>query len=234
MTLATRHYLLFLVLLIFTPSAFSQVPTRHFLEPEALQLSAERVPFEFDQWNFPLGGLRFEIDRNGTGLRLDPQRRPVSFRIKIEKDEEITRVYYAEYKSDLILLCEVEAGDYGGGFVVRLDSRTLKQKWRAIIPAFNITRGLIEEDSAYLAASGFAARLNLTSGQYGWKHEQNFFRKYSEQGEFNVFELPVVAGDEIILTEDQEYSKRPSKIRFNKKSGKVIKMEKSPYGQDGM
>jgi hypothetical protein len=215
---------MFLMLGVFVASTFSQLETRPFLEPEGRKPSRPE-PYEFDRWNFRLGEFRFEVDKSGIGRRLNSRGKYTRFRVKIEKDEWIERVYYAEYKGDLVLLCEVNAGGYGSGFVVRLDDRTLRQMWRVHIPAFNVARGLIENNSAYLGAIGFAAKLNLDSGRYHWKHD-DFYRKYHKDGAFNMFDLPKIVGNEVIYTEDQEmYNRKPNSIRFNKQTGRVLKVE---------
>lgn len=223
--LLSRPLILILALLAFTETVVPQNKTRPFLKPDALQLSANPVPYEYDQWNFPVGELRFEIKMGGKGRRLNGQSGPTRFLVKIEREEQIKRLYYSEYKGDLLLLCEVEAGGYWTGFIVRLDGKTLRQKWRVHIPAFNVAVGLIEGNSVYLGAMGFAAKLNLDSGRYAWKHD-DLYRKYHKEGAFNIFELPQIVGSEVIYTENQEaYSRKPNTIRFSKTNGRVLKVD---------
>jgi hypothetical protein len=216
--------LLYLALSVFAASTFSQPMTRPFLEPEGRK-PPRAEPYEFDQWNFGIWEYQFEVNRRGIGRRLSAKMRTTRFRVEIQSDEEIERIYFSEYKSDLLLLCEVNAGGYGSGFIVRLDGETLRQRWRVNIPAFNVAQGLIEDNSAYLGAIGFAAKLDLNSGRYLWKHH-DFYRKYHKDGAFNMFELPRISGDEVIYTEGQEmYKRKPNTVRFNKKNGKILKVE---------
>jgi hypothetical protein len=220
--------MMYVILGFFAPSTFSQRGIRPFLEAEGQKPSQPQL-HDFDKWSFSLGGFRYEVDKSGIGRRLDSRGKYTRFRVRIQNDEWMERVvYYAEFKRDLLLLCEVNAGGYGSGFVVRLDGRTLRQVWRVHIPAFNVAQGLIENNSAYLAAIGFVAKLNLDSGRYLWKHD-NLYRKYRKEGAFNIFELPEIVGKDVIYTENQEMNNRkPNTIRLNKQTGRVLKVELNP------
>lgn len=181
--------------------------------------------YEFDKWNFSIGENRYEIRKNGKAKRTDAGNRVTNFRLSVEKDGTLRRViYFFVYKNDLILMSELDFGDAAGAFIARLDEKTLKTKWRQSILGFNIANGLIEENSAYLAAHGYAAKINLDTGKFVWKHE-NFYRKYKESGAFNIFEAPEIKGNAVIFTENQDMYKRPPNvIKFNKTSGKVIEV----------
>jgi len=134
-------------------------------------------------------------------------------------------IYFLEYKNDLLVIFESDIGDGRGAFIVRFNGKTLKPKWQQNIPAFNVAKGVIENNSVFLAAIGYAAKINLDTGKYVWKHE-DFYRKYKEDGAFNIFETPKIEGNVIILTENQDDHKRPPNvIKFNKNSGKVIEVK---------
>lgn len=202
----------------------SQAQTRVFSEAKGKPIVG-RI-YDFDKWNFSIGKQKYEIKNNGQGKRTVGRNRPTTFRFLLDKDEIIDRVvYFAEYRNDLILICETSIFDGGAGFITRLDGKTLKAKWRRQIPAFNVAKGLIERNSVYLAAVGFAAKINLETGKYLWKHE-DFYRKYREEGAFNVFEVPQMKGNVITYTENQDdYNRPPNIIKFNKNSGKVIEVK---------
>ncbi|MDQ3633615.1 MAG: hypothetical protein M3405_03790 [Acidobacteriota bacterium] len=100
----------------------------------------------------------------------------------------------------------------------------MKTKWRKHIPSFNIAKGLIEENFAYLAAIGFAAKINLDNGNYTWKHE-GFYRKYKESGAFNVFLTPQLKDNLVIFKEDDISSRGfDHQLHVDKSSGKIIKV----------
>ncbi|MCM3869326.1 MAG: hypothetical protein ND895_01345 [Pyrinomonadaceae bacterium] len=126
-------------------------------------------------------------------------------------------IYHAEHEGDVLLVFGVSDGDYGWGFIARLDGQTLRMKWKREIPGFNLGQGLIEGDHAYLTAIGFIAKLNLKSGTYSWKHK-NLYR----DGDFNSFKLPAVQGDIILFKEEVIYDEPAKTIKVQKQSGKII------------
>ncbi len=216
------YFVLILILLSFGNSPAQE--TKVF--SEAKGSGKYQASYDFDKWNFSVGKNRYEIRKDGKAKRTNIKNRITNFHIRLDKDELLERaIYFAQYKNDLLLICEVSVADAGSGFIARLDGKTLKTKWQGNISSFNTTKGLIEGKSAYLAAGGFVAKMNLDTGKYIWKHE-DFYRKYKEDGAFNIFETPKIEGNIITLTENQDDYKRPSNvIKFNKISGKVIEVK---------
>jgi len=201
-----------------------QAQTKTFLEAKGSE--KYQTNYDFDRWNFSVSKNRYEIRKDGKAKRTNIKNHATYFRIKLDKEESIERaVYFAQYKNDLLLICEVGMADAAAGFIARLDGKTLKTKWKRHISAFNIAHGLIENNSAYLAAFGFAAKINLAKGNFLWKHE-NFYRKYKESGAFNIFETINIKGNIVTFTENQDnYNRPPNIIKFNKISGKVIEVK---------
>lgn len=180
----------------------------------------------FDKWNFSIGESRYEINNNGKAKRTSGKNVATNFLIKINKDEVLGgKLYFFDYKNDLLLISETFVADGAGGLIVRLDGKTLKTKWQQHIPAFNIVKGVVENDSVYLAAIGYAARINLGTGKHIWKHE-DFYRKYKETGAFNILETPKIIENLVVLTENQDnFNRPPNVIKFDKRSGKVIEVK---------
>ena len=213
-----------LMFLLLIPEAHPQRGVLPFSDAIDTKAAPDRI-YDIESWRFTLGRFSYKIDQNGKAERRDGRNRPFRFRVDLEGSDGMVRLYFAEFKGDLLLLCEDKTFDAGAGFVARLDRDTLKEKWRAHIPVFNIAKGLIEGNSAYLGAVGFAAKLNLDTGRFVWKHD-DFYRKYREDGAFNVFDPPKIVGNEVIYVENQEmYNKKPNVIRFNKNNGQVPKVE---------
>ena len=213
-------YLLFLFCVLY---GNLQAQTRIFSKAEGVAVKWKY--YHFEKWKFSLGANRYEINRDGSGKRLNSQNESLKFRLSLEEDGFLDRaIYFAEYENDLLLISEIDYGCSGAGFILRLDGKTLKTKWMTDILGFNVPRGLIENNSAYLGGLGFAGKINLDTGKYIWKHEE-FYRKYKESGAFNIFETPVIKGNEIIYTENREKYGDPSNvIVFDKMNGKVIKV----------
>ncbi len=214
--------ILLLFILTFGIVADSEAQTKVF--SEAKGVAAIGKYYDFEKWEFLIGGDKYEITNKGQGKRTDGRNRVTKFRLSLEGAETLEGVYFAEYKNDLLLMSGLDFGGEAAGFIVRLDGKTLKVVWRKHIPAFNIARGLVENGFAYLAAIGFAAKINLDTGKYIWKHE-DFYRKYKESGAFNIFEVPKIEGSTIIYTENDIYSGQPNIIKFNKNTGKVIEVK---------
>jgi hypothetical protein len=187
---------------------------------EAKGSGVDAALYDFDKWNFSIGDTTYEILKSGKATRKDAKDRITNFRIKLEVDEELERVvYFFEYKGDLILLCESSVFEAGSGFVTRLDYVSLQPEWKTDIPGFNIAKGLVEDDFAYLAAIGFVGRISLATGKYIWKHD-DLYRRYKESGAFNIFLTPQLSGNSVIFKEEDTNNQ----IDVNKASGKIVKV----------
>lgn len=212
------------IILVFALNGISKSQTKVF--SEAKGSGKYQASYDFDKWDFSVKKNLYEIRKNGKAKRINSKNRITNFQLRLDKNETLVRiVYFLEYKDDLLLISESDIGDGRGAFIVRLNGKTLKPKWQQNIPAFNVAKGIIENDSVYLAAIGYAAKINLDTGKYVWKHE-DFYRKYKEEGAFNIFETPKIEGNVITLTENQDdYKRLPNIIKFNKISGKVIEVK---------
>ena len=176
---------------------------------------SEPVRFEFS-----LDGYQYIVTKNGMGKRTKGTSDVHSFRLALVGGDNVERVFYAEHESNLLLLCEVGNYESGEGFITSLDQRTLRAKWRRKIPSFNIGRGLIEGDHAYLTALGFIAKFDLNRGVYVWQHS-NMFR----WGDFDSFELPRLTGDTVLFKEETVYP--PTKtVKVNKLTGRILSISK--------
>lgn len=176
-----------------------------------------------ERWRFQTKDGTYEISHLGRGTRRAKQGSAGGFKIELDRYENITRVYFADLDNDILILCESELGDGASGFIMRLDGETLKPEWRGHIPGFNVTAGLIEGKYAYLGAIGFAAKINLSTGKYIWEHS-DFYRTFDESGAFSSFDSLEIKGAEIVYTEKDVISRRTNVIKFDKETGKIIKV----------
>lgn len=180
--------------------------------------TSESVPPAFE---FELSGFNYKIAGNGAGQRIkgDSTRR---FNLRLDGGDYIERVYFAEYRGNLLLLCGVTDGESSAGFIARLEQPSMRALWKRHIPAFNVGAGLLDEGHAYLTAIGFVARLDLRKGEYVWKHDQLYV---DEDGSFNSFEPPSVEGDAVLFKERPVHKTRPKTVRVHKKTGKITGIE---------
>ena len=189
-----------------TPQAFSAA--KSFPEPP------DAASFEFSS-----GGFQYKIAGNGKGRRSGNNKR--SFSLRVAPNDYLTHeLYYAEYEGDLLLIAEVSNGDYGMGFIARLDGATLRMKWKRVIPGFNVGQGLLDGAFAYVTGIGFVGKVNLRSGAYAWRHTDLYGQANSA---FNIFALPEVEGNAVIFREAKHYlRKKTAVIRVQRHTGKIL------------
>ncbi len=201
----------------------SQAQTKVFSVAEGSRAAAGK-DFYYEKWSFSIGENKYEINTKGSGKRIKKNNSVKIFRFSIDGAYFIEDVMFSEYKNDLLLVGALSFDDGSGGFILRLDGKTLKTKWRAHIPTFNITPGLIENNAAYLTGTGFISKINLETGKYIWKHE-DLYRKYNESGAFERFLTPEIKDDIVIFKENDRLNTGfDRQIQVNKLSGKIIKV----------
>jgi hypothetical protein len=190
-----------------SPQAFS--PAKSFPEPP------DTASFEFSS-----GGFQYKIAGNGKGHRSRNGKR-LSLGLRVAPNDYLTHeLYYAEYEGDLLLIAEVSNGDYGMGFIARLDGSTLRMKWKRVIPGFNVGQGLLDGAFAYVTGIGFVGKVNLRSGAYACRHTDLYGQASSA---FNIFALPEVEGNVVIFREAKHYlRKKTAVIRVQRHTGKII------------
>jgi len=176
-------------------------------------------PIEAASFEFSAGGFQYNVAENGIGHRSANNQR--TFNLRLARHDYLMReLYFAEYEGDLLLIAEVSNGEYGMGFIARLDGTTLRMKWKRVIPGFNVGRGLLDGAYVYVTGIGFVGKVNLQSGAYAWRHENLYRRTISA---FNAFELPEVEGDVVIFREAAHYlRKKIAVIRVQRRRGKII------------
>lgn len=174
----------------------------------------------FAKWDFEIGSARYEVLSSGQATRISDKNAVTKFRLPLGKNETVSsNVFFAQYKTDLILLYEANIGGEGLGYIASFNSASIKLKWKAVISGFNVGIGLLENQFAYLTAIGFIAKINLLTGKYVWKQDKLYNRK---NGAFNSFEVPELEGTNVIFTETTN-NNSVNIIVANKTSGKIIR-----------
>jgi len=207
---------LFVLLLLLTNAATAQQSSQAFSVARSFPEPPDAASFEFSS-----GGFQYRIAGNGRGHRRLNNEKDLAFSLRLALHDYLThKLYYAEYKGDLLLIGEVSDSDYGMGFIARLDGATLRMKWKRVINGFNVGQGLLDGAYAYVTGIGFVGKVNLKSGAYAWRHEDLYGHKNSA---FNAFELPEVEGDVVIFREAAHYlRKKIAVIRVQRHKGKII------------
>jgi outer membrane protein assembly factor BamB len=138
----------------------------------------------------------------------------------LNKDFYIEKINYLDKEGDIIIIYGVSDSDGAAGNVICIDSKTLKRKWLAYIPGFNVGDAIAKDHWLYLTAIGFVGKLDLKTGRYSWKYENLYNKK---PGIFNSFEKPVIEKNLVRFTEILTLSKgSPVTIVINDHTGKII------------
>lgn len=179
-------------------------------------------PFEPNHFEFSIRTDSYRISNRGKGyVKIDGSTR--SFNLRLLRYDRLERLYSAEYEQDLLILGGITDGESGAGFLARLDTKTMKLKWKRAIPAFNVGLGLIHERHAYVTAIGFIGKINLDSGAYAWKH--NHLYDYPT-GAFNSFVAPEISGNTIVFRElPTHVRKKTAVVIVDRASGKILKKD---------
>jgi hypothetical protein len=160
-----------------------------------------------EKFAFTVGQDDYIVLKNGTGQRLGRGNAPLSFSLQTEQGF-LEDLRFFTWEGDLLLIYEVNYGGEGWGKVVRLDGRSLKPKWLAHIPGFNIGQGLVSRGFVYLTAIGFVAKLDLATGRYAWKLEDLY---ESRPEAFNNFDSPPKVENGTVI--------------FREETGKTLRVE---------
>jgi hypothetical protein len=200
-----------------TPTPFTAPNSKTFVEVKSKTVH----PASFD---FSFSGYQYVIDDSGRGKRTGGNYQARTLNLRLDKGEMLERhIYYAEYQKDVLLMGESYLEDGAGGFIIRLDGRTLKMKWKRQIPAFNVGQGLLDKNNVYLTAFGFVGKVNLDSGVYAWKHDN----LYGKDSAFNSFELPEIKGNTVLFKESELYlRKEVATLQVDIRSGKIKKINR--------
>lgn len=121
-----------ILILLLVSAASAEQRSQAFSPAESFPEPPDAAAFEFSS-----GGFQHKIAGNGKGHRSKNGKR-LALRLRVDRNEYLThKLYYADYEGDLLLIGEVSNGDYGMGFIARLDGVTLRMKWKRVIPGFN-------------------------------------------------------------------------------------------------
>lgn len=142
--------------------------------------------------------------------------RPSNFTLRVGRGGHIVRFYFLEDEGDLILIYEGSDKQFGWGYVVRLNQKTLKTKWAAPVSDFNLGPGLVEGNHMYFSAANLLAKIDLHTGAYAWSQE-DMQRKYSLS--FDGFRLPSITGERVVFHEDGANGKT---VEVDKATGKIL------------
>ena len=182
------------------------------------EVSSKAVPVA-EAFEFALNGFAYHIRINGNGRRTKGDR---TRRFNLRVDGEIVRVYYTEYRGDLLLVCELDHLETGAGVVTLLEQPSMRARWRQSFGTFNVGEPLRDGRHLYVTAIGFVAELDLGTGEFVWEHGE-LDGRVGEQT-FNVFAAPEVGADTVTF-KDRQRAGHAHRVVVNKKTGKIVSVE---------
>jgi hypothetical protein len=144
-----------------------------------------------------------------------PKGRPANFGLRVGRNGHIVRFYFLEYEGDLLLIYEGSNQKLGWGYIVRLNQKTLKAKWTALVSDFNLGPGVVEGDYLYFSAANLLAKIDLRSGAYVWQQE-DVQKQYSLSAD--GFQVPTIKGEQVFFQEDGGAEKT---VEIDKITGKT-------------
>ena len=144
------------------------------------------VPQKFE---FSIGDIKYLVLSKGDGARTDSRGKSSNFALPLADGFYIERLDYLDTDGDPIIIYDVTNDDVAAGSVIRLDKKTLVQKWLANVPGFNIGEGVVKDHWLYLSTIGSVGKLDLDSGKYVGQYDGLYKKK---PGIFNSFERPVI------------------------------------------
>lgn len=164
-----------------------------------------------DTFSFVAGGERYVIAPSGTGQRRTASNIPRPFVLPVDTDLYIELLGFTRVDGDPVFLVVETDEESGAGFVVRLDSMSLAQKWKAKVPGFDLGYALRDGQYLYMTGIGSVGKLDVNSGQYAWRHDGLYARE-----KFNNFERPLVRGDTV------EFPAGKRTLRVERQTGRRI------------
>jgi hypothetical protein len=99
---------------------------------------------------------------------------------------------FTRVDGDPVFVVQETDNEVGAGFVIRLDSLSLTQKWTAHVPGFNIGFPLLDGHDLYVTCIGFVGKLSLENGQYSWRFDDLYATE-----KFTAFDRPRIKGDTV-------------------------------------
>jgi hypothetical protein len=154
-----------LVSLLLTVSAFAQ--------PFQQAASHGKDPIEPDSFSFADGPRSCRVTAAGAALCRRHGSRDWPFRLPTS-DGRIDALYFFRHGDDLLIAYELTDGEGGWAQIVRVARGANHAAWRFHVHGLNMATPLVSEDSIFVAALAFVARINVYTGWPDWQLERAY------------------------------------------------------------
>lgn len=153
---------------------------------------------------FTAAGATYGVASDGAALRIQPDGATHVFRLRMDKDLGLEKLYYHAAGDRLYFLYEGSSGGEGASYLDALRDSDLGPIWpAAMVLSFNLGPVLLADSVAYATGVGLVTRINLVDGSCAWRH-QLYYEDMKGEPHFNMFRLPVVEGGRVRFAERDE------------------------------
>jgi hypothetical protein len=188
----------------------------------------ELIPFDpikndgfYDLSSFTWSANENHYSLNANGVLTLTSKTSSSRQIKLPIDTFVVQISLLNHSGDIFIALETDFAGDGQGFICSVKNNLASVNWCQKIPSFNI-RASASNDSIWIGALGFVARLNWESGKFYWNHNNLYRYCANREDSFNV--VWPVAETESTIVFDSEGSNPGNKrqLLIEKGSGKII------------
>lgn len=188
--------------------------------------------FGSELWRFHSSGTTYRLE--GRGRLTSPSGRSVVLPLS-ENCFISGRVYSGSFAGDLVLWLEESDAESAGGLLLRLDAATLKVRWKATFPAFNIGQSIAEGQAVYVTGYATVGKFDLRSGRCLWIVEE-IGKSLGE--EFAAFGLPSLSEKTVTVRSaarpgdkagERGTVQNPGFVELDRRKGSVLRLQPTTY-----
>jgi len=121
--------------------------------------------------------------------------------VKLPTGDRLERAWCTDFGDDIVALYEVEEGEGGTGYLIRISPRGLV--WSVNVLGFSFAEPLMAGDSVFVASPSTATRIDLGSGRIRWQ------RARLRQG-YDLASKPRLEGSRLILSATRSADDSPA------------------------
>lgn len=184
-------------------------------EPIKMEGDVDNASFSWE-----IGGKNYELRSDGLLQMKQSQRK-----IRLPLGQGMLGLglnFVKGIRNDLILGYGSDNGDEGTSFVCRISADLRAVRWCKNIGNIN-QRFSVSEDSVWVGAVGFAARLNITDGKYVWRHDDLY--KQANGTDSFIITCPISESETTVTFYGQDTNNRNNQqLKVERKSGSIIEI----------
>ena len=177
--------------------------------------------------DFENASFSWEIGSNNYELRSDGllQMRQSQRKIRLPLGRGMLGLglnFVKGVQNDLVLGYGTDNGEAGTSYVCRIRGDLLSIRWCKNIGNINLDIS-VSDDSVWVGAVGFAARMNINNGKYVWRHDDLY--KLENGTDSFVITCPVLEDETTVTFYGQDTNNRNNQqLKVERNSGSIIEI----------